>query len=1760
MVFSKFDSLSVRPPTPPRDLHDHEPEPDTDATLQFLQDPFGDKPVLPRIAATKAVLNTPEQSPSSDISIPSSTGSRRKRVEFELQTCANPTQKAIAQSWTPTRSSPLRPLPQTRVSKPLKSILKPADGTETPPPSNDQGAAAHKFKTFAEMLESIVKLLASAERPSRLDAYHSLQRTMQAYDKIPDDQALKQKMSLLAQFIRRDIQASSPTGAGLDSQLITQALKLLMALFRITDLMSSMDDDFCSFIVDRIILVASDGSMPKTIVNTHLAVLMQQSFRPRAMSTARVEKILDVLDTIQERVSGFSVQAYRIRIYRKLIQQRQDIMIKHTERWFKHTVKALVSGQKDINQSALDTAIAAAKHIGHDRHVARSVLVVLNRIRSDGDTLARVMTREMGRMLDGDNAALVPQIWSAVTGLLQDSMQGNMFLALKEWLEVFEKCFKSNKESVKIHANVALCFLCYAVNLSKTTSEAWTKMFSNISLGQLLRRNPRISVRKPEGDAITGGYITLLYYSFRPDAPFEQYDRFWRDFIMTFWTTLVRSTAPSSQHALAACRIVSALLNGSRKPWNEHRALDLRPQCLVQRGELPLIDPRWVRKSLPLILSFVEILFENTPWMESELCEDKPIQTMWLAVLNALVEASSKEVMASSETKDAMAHIVNLLRRIWDSHTAELANSQQKEDLWTERFCFLVDTIIEKLGASRFADKCLTRNAERDLEVASTPSHRSKPHAVRTSPLLYLIDLLVNQSEGKLADTARVRVLLLIIAPCFDVQGTRLSKLELLRDCAATVDSSFRATVASRFWEQLAALLQRALQTQDSDSVGPVARPLGKEYDLVVDLLRAGSTGVLNKSQGREVLSSFVDVVRKEAGDGAVVLAVIEKVSDRVLKGTSDQAKISCLPYATVLLRNLPKQVSRRILDQGSLKLWPSSPAHGRNSDFDPYNHLYAVLVSLGTAAYQDMNDAIVDQTKQFLNALTNAIQQTPTSHLAVFLRKIQEVIGLWVEDPEKKMHSKDPQMRDLHHEVVCLWTVVNKAIERLPRKDAQILLHLETIITAGFLNRHRSIVNASIATWNNTFGKEASLRYPSRLEQALRDLRNTVELSLPSLPARDDDSVEELLFYDSDNGVENMETMFKSPRVKNSPFKVTKPKTRSMSRSPAMPSTVNRRIPSRQTLRVRLRHDNSQIQFEPILSSPSNPFNQESQILTERQQEMVERQRLTTGLFANLGAQAIQPETVVTPMEFHSDAPSADEYMSHGSRTTPLKALAAIGPMDVFLGSSPTPHARRTTRDIIDEVTSVTTPTANRSRLLAQEDELGSSPPRFDKDLEAAVGIAGSDVQVGSSFDHRQPEASFDDGTTLDEEALLAIEQRNDQSEAELPDDAIMTEVPSSTIDLQLTAQIDADMQAQILDSDQVSRPVDAESVNDFVDATSYLLSGQDVTPSTADDAEINDSQPASQPMNDADTTEVATSSTSRVDDSFNRSPSTATPRAETRSLRRSSRHSLGSSPAASKSAKRRGRTPSKRNKKEQNEPETVRTFTDTQSLQEPTRAAVDDDVLDTIVVVSPVKKQALGTKRKSATDERIMTIPETNRKRGMRRSQSLLSQVENSQDVLVEDTPAPKRARQSLNQDVSEAKITPPPAKDSQTKRLSHVRVTPRSSSRISQINAEEPIEPGADGVEVAKDAQASQNDQSTSQQPASAGISTPSRSFTERVILTPRSIINQLRSLKDYLFSAPHLILGQDEEREIDDTLFHIRRQVHAAGLRSDGKQEK
>jgi len=402
------------------------------------------------------------------------------------------------------------------------------------------------------------------------------------------------------------------------------------------------------------------------------------------------------------------------------------------------------------------------------------------------------------------------------------------------------------------------------------------------------------------------------------------------------------------------------------------------------------------------------------------------------------------------------------------------------------------------------------------------------------------------------------------------------------------------------------------------------------------------------------------------------------------------------------------------------------------------------------------------------------------------------------------------------------------------------------------------------------------------------------------------------------------------------------------------------------------------------------------------------------------------------------------------------------MGPMDGYLGSSPTPHSRKNTRHIVSEDTDIATPTAVRSIQFANDD-LDSSPPQFSKDDRSNNNQSVPDVLVGSSFEYRQPESSvsvsFDEGTTIDEEALLDAVALHDntQMESEPPSDTIMSDVPSSTIDLQLTAQIDADMQVHDAPA-KATESAQSESNSEYVDAASHPQSSM-LEDQAGSDTEVDESQtPTRGPARRSPrkSSQANTSSTSRVGDSFDNSSAKGTPY----SLRSSSRHSMGS-PSRPPSGKKPRRTPAKNKKngkRQTQESPAPAPATAPAPVSEPEpepSQPSETDILDNITVATPVPTpHPRGKKRKSThtttttTTEAPIPVPaSTTRKQNLRRSQSLLSHVENTQDITVDETPAPKRARQNADQDVSEARRSTPGSSGS--KRLSHVQVSPRPRS---------------------------------------------------------------------------------------------------------------
>ena len=627
--------------------------------------------------------------------------------------------------------------------------------------------------------------------------------------------------------------------------------------------------------------------------------------------------------------------------------------------------------------------------------------------------------------------------------------------------------------------------------------------------------------------------------------------------------------------------------------------------------------------------------------------------------------------------------------------------------------------------------------------------------------------------------------------------------------------------------------------------------------------------------------------------------------------------------------------------------------------------------------------------------------------------------------------------------------------------------------------------------------------------------------------------------FYESDSNTDVPERAKRTPRVKETSFKITKTsrQSRSKSRSPMVTSTKKTTSAGR-THKGRLRHEDSQIQFEPINSSPSKSNNQESQVLTERQLEVFDRQVRSSNIYSGMRSASPLPPPVAlarSPLEFHSDALGEEDTHLEPSRT-PLRSVRSLGPMDVFVGSSPTPQARTRSQEVVSDRNSVTTPTAVRTAQLAHDvDDFGSSPPRFEKDVPRKIRTAQipNDTNHSEQNSHGDGELgeytmSFDDGITLDEDAFLTGTPDEDP-EANLPAESEAPDMLSSTLDLELTAQLDAEIRAQ--QEAAVARAPRRSPRQNHPESSAKK--------GTRDDGNEAGLATAVEEQSNAET-----NSTSCVGDSFN-SQAADGESYQTRSLRRSHRNAAPSPQMVSAKKRRQssGRGPGR--------PKKIKA----------------GETVDEVVMSTPLAVKRSATPSPLPADDTVM-VPDTARTRGIRRSASALSQVEtHSEEVVMEDTPAPKRSRRNIDKDVSEAKHnTPSSSQQLRSQRLRHVQATPKhEEGRDLAFTAEgDSMQASTDGpttdeqsVTVARqlpDATAAASlGREGDTQIASTSVATPSRSrsIAERVFLTPRSIIDKLKEFKDALFGTPQLTLNLQEEREADDLMFEIRRAVHAAG---------
>ena len=330
---------------------------------------------------------------------------------------------------------------------------------------------------------------------------------------------------------------------------------------------------------------------------------------------------------------------------------------------------------------------------------------------------------------------------------------------------------------------------------------------------------------------------------------------------------------------------------------------------------------------------------------------------------------------------------------------------------------------------------------------------------------------------------------------------------------------------------------------------------------------------------------------------------------------------------------------------------------------------------------YQDEHTAI-----ELSQALLHTVCAVDSLLPCVF-QKIEKAISKWLSNEIPYLPPvTDQQSSELEEHFDRLCTATIHGMGKLP---AESLPKLDELFATAFSSPHRFVVNTMVETWRCTLGTAETLEYGPRLSAVLNNLRYYVDIEAPGLPTTDLPEIErkQPQFLESQDGpmplsvtglvsesgvVASFEAHTHFPM--SSPLAIESEAKEIFGRPKNDKSTVG--------LSTERRHDNSQIRFLPIESSPPNDTKQESQFLTAHQKEVRDRQRDETAV--------VFPDLRTTPGRSNIISSNADCSIARKAAAlverpaTPTLPINQDGGDDMEL-PSPTPRARHLTHNIED-------------------------------------------------------------------------------------------------------------------------------------------------------------------------------------------------------------------------------------------------------------------------------------------------------------------------------------------------------------------------------------------------------------------------------------------------------------------------------------------
>ncbi|KAL4950437.1 Rap1-interacting factor 1 N terminal-domain-containing protein [Aspergillus filifer] len=1061
--------LSARPPTPPR----------TATRVLSEKDRSEESP---------APVQTPNESPflrNDSIEAPSSRQS--KRVNF------SPWPKFIKPPAFTNSNTKSKVLVPSNEQKPTKSILK---ATNSPGPVGVVGVVSYTPETFAMLLESVTQQLAGESTSSRIDAYMQFFGALRAYEKLPTEEEILRKLGLISQFIQRDISRDVDKGGPLDTNLVIQALKLSVVLVWHPQISPQLPDEFKLFLLEHSISCLEDGKLPKSVMTHYLTVLSTQKFPTRIINNARATRILEMLHGLTDRVKGNSVVSQRLLIYDRLFELNKSTFIAQCSLWMDHLISGLLHQIKNVRLHALDLGFNAYMASGVNSPLSKTLRDIFDRPLSNNRKLVSEISERMSRMMSTpETGEHVPQIWGVMTLLLRNKRFNiEQWQYFKDWVLVLQRCFNCSDPEIKSKAHGNWNRFVLVVNLSETTSQSLLRMLSKPIISQFERK--RHDRNSQPSQLAVASYYNLLYYAFRPDASFQQFDIVWDEYIASP-SQKIFASVPSLSDRLSYA-LSHMLWSPHPKAWSENRVNE--PKRIVAE-ELPSVDCKWVRSRISAVLKVFEDIFKSSVWGPE--LEKSNIAAAWVGLSQALALAASKEITPSPESMQTVAHILGLLQRLWTTGPTSLnASEETSMDTFFERFGFISTTMVTALGTIPFTEKLLLKTADSTYQ-ASTPTHRhSKTSNNPDIPIIHLLRL-VSDVPGVSAGAtpAYSRLVNNIIQAACHGKVTRASRLDMLRQFSELYSegsgiSNFSQTV----WTSTAQLSADCLSYFPTESARERDGSVVRDYDNLNKILMAGRSFLDNAVVWDRLLDAFTRVLRTEKGDQAMVTTVLEPLAAGLL---AHDPRSTSIPASLLIKRSLSIAFSNLTIKE-------------MNGNFSapPFPSMLVTLTQKILSESYGMLQESRDDIFTLLESLISFLGSGTLSFRSLLLDQLQHPLGLYLKDEQQKLTVEGAPENRILFTCRSLSTAVLNILQFLPH-DNSTLQRYEGLFRSGLGSSQISIAKQFGEFFPTGFETQHILLNPT-ISRALHDLNARVIAQTPRLAVSQNPTRRELQVGDS--------------------------------------------------------------------------------------------------------------------------------------------------------------------------------------------------------------------------------------------------------------------------------------------------------------------------------------------------------------------------------------------------------------------------------------------------------------------------------------------------------------------------------------------------------------------------------------------------------------------------------------------------------------------